>query len=119
MAELRISDLCGQPGGGYGWSWRAERELPREAEVEFDDPSDEGDEERVRWYLEDYAEFPADPVPALAREAEVPDRAAPLGCVRGRMCWVHVGKRRSTAAWPSQDWGSSCRLESGAMNCGS
>jgi len=82
MAELRISDLCGQPGGGYGWSWRAERELPREAEVEFDDPSDEGDEERVRWYLEDYAEFPADPVPALAREAEVPDRAAPLGCVR-------------------------------------
>ena len=26
--------------------------------------------ERVRWYLEDYAEFPADPAPALAREAE-------------------------------------------------
>ena len=26
--------------------------------------------ERVRWYLEDYAEFPADPAPAIAAEAE-------------------------------------------------
>jgi CHAT domain-containing protein len=51
-------------------SWREERGLPREAEAEFADPSDEGDGERVRWYLEDYAEFPADPAPKLAREAE-------------------------------------------------
>ena len=28
------------------------------------------DAERVRWYLEDYAEFPADPAPQLARDAE-------------------------------------------------
>jgi tetratricopeptide (TPR) repeat protein len=72
VAELRISDLSGQPGG---WrrvrvSWREERGLPREAEAEFADLSDDGDGERVRWYLEDYAEFPADPAPALAREAE-------------------------------------------------
>ena len=51
-------------------SWREERGLPREAEAVFADPSDAGDGERVRWYLEDYAEFPADPAPALAREAE-------------------------------------------------
>jgi tetratricopeptide (TPR) repeat protein len=72
VAELRISDLSGQPGGQrrVRVSWREERGLPREAEAEFADPSDEGDGERVRWYLEDYAEFPADPAPALAREAE-------------------------------------------------
>ena len=28
------------------------------------------DAEKVRWYLEDYAEFPADPAPQLARDAE-------------------------------------------------
>ncbi len=31
----------------------------------------EQDAEKVRWYLEDYAEFPADPGPRLARDAEV------------------------------------------------
>jgi hypothetical protein len=55
---------------------RAERALPQEAEAVFTDPSDDGDGERVRWYLEDYAEFPADPAPAIAREA------AGCGC-----CW--------------------------------
>jgi hypothetical protein len=30
----------------------------------------EVDAEKVRWYLEDYAEFPADPGPRLARDAE-------------------------------------------------
>ena len=28
------------------------------------------DGERIRWYLEDYAEFPADPAPVIARDAE-------------------------------------------------
>src|SRR5580700_5317354 len=72
VAELRISELSGQPAGQrrVRVSWREERGLPREAEAVFADPSDAGDGERVRWYLEDYAEFPADPAPALAREAE-------------------------------------------------
>jgi tetratricopeptide (TPR) repeat protein len=72
MAELRISDLSGQPGGQrrVRVAWREERGLPREAEAVFTDPSDDGEGERVRWYLEDYAEFPADPAPAIAREAE-------------------------------------------------
>ena len=42
----------------------------RVAVAEFAAPSDARDGERVRWYLEDYAEFPADPAPVIAREAE-------------------------------------------------
>jgi hypothetical protein len=30
----------------------------------------DADAEKIRWYLEDYAEFPADPAPRLARDAE-------------------------------------------------
>ena len=30
----------------------------------------DGDGERIRWYLEDYAEFPAHPAPEIARDAE-------------------------------------------------
>ncbi|HEV3294708.1 MAG TPA: CHAT domain-containing protein, partial [Streptosporangiaceae bacterium] len=72
MTELRISDLSGQPGGQrrVRVSWREDGELPREAEAVFADPSGEKDGEQVRWYLEDYAEFPAEPAPRLAREAE-------------------------------------------------
>jgi hypothetical protein len=42
----------------------------RAAVAEFGDPPEEGGGERVRWYLEEYAEFPADPAPALAAQAE-------------------------------------------------
>jgi tetratricopeptide (TPR) repeat protein len=38
--------------------------------AEFDGPLDGGGGERVRWYLEEYAEFSADPAPMIAREAE-------------------------------------------------
>ena len=70
MAELRISDLSGQASGQrrVRVSWRGEGALPREAEAVFSAPSSDG--ERVRWYLEDYAEFPADPAPAIARAVE-------------------------------------------------
>ena len=40
------------------------------AVAEFADLPDDGDGERIRWYLEDYAEFPADPAPVIARDAE-------------------------------------------------
>ena len=42
----------------------------RVAVAEFGEPDDDSDRERVRWYLEDYAEFPADPAPVIARAAE-------------------------------------------------
>ncbi|WP_433784642.1 CHAT domain-containing protein [Actinomycetospora sp. CA-101289] len=49
-------------------SWVGGAPLTHETEVEL--PVDEAESERVRWYLEDYAEFPADPAPAVARSAE-------------------------------------------------
>ena len=42
----------------------------RVAISEFVYQADYRDDEKIRWYLEDYAEFPFDPAPALAREAE-------------------------------------------------
>ena len=71
VAELRISDVPGGPAGRRRvevlWQDGAAR---RVAVAEFAAPSDVRDLERVRWYLEDYAEFPADPAPVIAREAE-------------------------------------------------
>ena len=42
----------------------------RVAVAEFGAVADGGDGERIRWYLEDYAEFPADPAPVIAAESE-------------------------------------------------
>ena len=72
VAELRISDVPAGLGSGrrVRVSWREEAALPREAEAVVSAPFGDRDGERVRWYLEDYAEFPADPAPAIAREAE-------------------------------------------------
>jgi tetratricopeptide (TPR) repeat protein len=72
VAELRISDVPAGPGGGrrVRVSWREEAALPREAEAVFTAPPDNQDGARVRWYMEDYAEFPSDPAPAIAQEAE-------------------------------------------------
>jgi tetratricopeptide (TPR) repeat protein len=71
VAELRISDIPGSAGQGrrveVTWQDGAAR---RVAVAEFGDPPDAGDGERIRWYLEDYAEFPAVPAPALAEAAE-------------------------------------------------
>lgn len=71
MAELRISDVPGVLGGRRRvevmWQDRAAR---RVAVAEFAAPSDAREGERFRWYLEDYAELPADPAPAIARTAE-------------------------------------------------
>src|SRR5579859_3032314 len=71
MAELRISDVAAGPGGQRRvevmWQDGAAR---RVAVAEFGEVPDDGDAERIRWYLEDYAEFPADPAPVIARAAE-------------------------------------------------
>jgi tetratricopeptide (TPR) repeat protein len=69
--ELRISDLPAGPGGvrrvEVMWQDGAAR---RVAVAEFADLPGGGDRERIRWYLEDYAEFPADPAPLIAADAE-------------------------------------------------
>jgi hypothetical protein len=51
-------------------AWRGEGAWLREASAVFAVPGDAGGGERIRWYLEDYAEFPAGPAPAFAAEAE-------------------------------------------------
>jgi tetratricopeptide (TPR) repeat protein len=72
MAELRINDIPGSAGQGrrVEVTWRDGRAAPRVAVAEFGAAPDAGDGERIRWYLEEYAEFPEDPAPALAAAAE-------------------------------------------------
>jgi tetratricopeptide (TPR) repeat protein len=72
MAELRISDMQESAGQGrrVEVTWRDGRAAPRVVVTEICEAPDAGDGEQIRWYLEDYAEFPADPAPALAVAAE-------------------------------------------------
>lgn len=51
-------------------SWQAPGVAPREATTEVSVRVDPGVAEKLRWYLEDYAEFPAAPAPAIAAETE-------------------------------------------------
>jgi hypothetical protein len=72
MAELRINDIPGSAGRArrVQVTWTDARAAPRVAVAQFGEAPDAGDGERIRWYLEDYAEFPEDPAPALAAAAE-------------------------------------------------
>ena len=72
VAKLRINDIPPSAGRGRRVEviWEDERTAPRVAVAEFGDAPDAGDGERIRWYLEEYAEFPADPAPVLAADAE-------------------------------------------------
>jgi hypothetical protein len=75
---LRVTDQ--RPGGGarrVRVRLEGARVVPREAVREFGWVAAADDAELVRWYLEDYAEFPADPAPNVARRAE--GRLADLG----------------------------------------
>jgi hypothetical protein len=72
LPELRISDILAGPGGQR----RAELtwtngQARRAAVVSLDGPgASDQDGELIRWYLEEYAEYPADPAPERARRAE-------------------------------------------------
>src|SRR5258708_7049088 len=72
MAGLRVQDISGSAGQPrrVQVTWTDARAAPRVAVAEFGAAPDAGDGERIRWYLEDYAEFPEDPAPALAAAAE-------------------------------------------------
>ena len=72
IPELRISDIPLTPSGPWRrveltWQDGTTRQIARS---EFAFETDYRDDEKIRWYLEDYAAFPADPAPAFAREAE-------------------------------------------------
>lgn len=71
MPELRISDILAGVGGGHRVEVTWQDGLARRVAVaEFARLGDEPDKELIRWYLEDYAEFPAVPAPAIAQDAE-------------------------------------------------
>lgn len=71
MPELRIRDVPGAPGQGRRVEVTWQDGLSRQVAVtEIDTQADRRDRELVRWYLEEYAEYPADPAPALAASAE-------------------------------------------------
>jgi hypothetical protein len=118
---LRISDL---PPGSSGLRrvevlWQ-EGDARRVAVAEFADLPEAGDGERIRWYLEDYAEFPADPAPVIAREAEArlaragaelfrqvfggPDAAGIWERARDRLSEVRVEVDADPGAGPGLAW---------------
>jgi hypothetical protein len=66
----------------------------RTAHTEFDFAEVPDDIERVRWYLEDYLEFPADPAPAVA--ARVERRLAEIGV---ELFEAVVGTRDGQRLW--------------------
>jgi tetratricopeptide (TPR) repeat protein len=121
VAELRISDIPAGPGGGrrVEVTWQEGR-ARRVAVAEFDPPADAGGGERVRWYLEDYAEFPADPAPVIAAEAEAqlagqgaelfarvfsdPDAAEIWGRARDRLAEVRVEVEADPGQGPGLAW---------------
>ena len=72
IPELRISDVAISPDGGrrrVEVTWH-DGPARRQAVSEFSYQADKESAERIRWYLEDYAEFPADPAPRLAADSE-------------------------------------------------
>ena len=69
MPVLRISDLALGDGRRVEVTWQ-EDAARQVAVATFTYQVADQDAERVRWYLEDYAEFPADPAPVLAEGAE-------------------------------------------------
>lgn len=135
MPVLRISDV--PVGGGRRveviWQDGAAR---RAAVSSFTYQADQGEAERVRWYLEDYAEFPADPAPRLAAAAETglartgaglfrdvfagPDGAVIWGLAQARLGEVRVEVDTDPAEAPGLPWellrdpGSDLTLATGA-----
>jgi tetratricopeptide (TPR) repeat protein len=70
MPVLRISDVPLDGGARrVELTWQ-DGQARRAAVSSFNYRADDREAERVRWYLEDYLEFPAYPAPAMAIEAE-------------------------------------------------
>ena len=120
MPVLRISDV---PLGGstrrveVTWQDGAAR---RAAVATFGYRADGREAEQVRWYLEDYPEFPADPAPVLAAAAETqlartgtelfrdvfagPDAAAIWGMAQAQLGQARVEVDTDPAEAPGLPW---------------
>ncbi len=70
MPVLRISDVPLEGGARRVEVTWQDGQARRTAVSSFAYRADDREAERVRWYLEDYLEFPAYPAPAVAIEAE-------------------------------------------------
>jgi tetratricopeptide (TPR) repeat protein len=70
MAELRITDIPERNGRHRVEIVWQDRAFRRTAVSSIVYEVANSDAETIRWYLEDYAEFPADPAPAIAAGAE-------------------------------------------------
>jgi hypothetical protein len=67
---LRIIDRVAGNRHEITVSWRRLESARREASTTLTYLVDRDDEERIRWYLENYLEYPADPAPRIAAVAE-------------------------------------------------
>jgi hypothetical protein len=89
LPALRINDVPAGPGGQrrveLTWTDGQSRRVAV-ADVPDQDSGDQ-DAELIRWYLEEYAEYPADPAPAVARDAE--DKLARAGAGLFRRVFAH------------------------------
>ena len=68
MPVLRISDVPLDGRRRVEVTWQ-DGLVPQKAVATFAYQAGDQDGEKVRWYLQDYAEFPANPAPALAASA--------------------------------------------------
>jgi tetratricopeptide (TPR) repeat protein len=77
-AVLRVSDVpLDADRRRVEVAWLRDDSAPRSAVSVDSFQVDRQDAEKIRWYLEDYPEFPADPAPVLAADAET--RLSELG----------------------------------------
>jgi tetratricopeptide (TPR) repeat protein len=85
LPELRISDAGAGPGGQrrVEVTWNDGRARRAAAASLHGLGADPADAELIRWYLEEYAEYPADPAPERARRAEAALAAAGAGLFDG------------------------------------
>jgi hypothetical protein len=77
MGILRLADRPIASGSQVDIEWKEAGAPPRVAQVELNAQIPKHDDEDLRWYLEDYLQYPADPAPAIA--ARVERRLANLG----------------------------------------
>ena len=105
MAVLRVVDRRVDDRRKVTVSWVDGSTLTHEIDVSL--PVDGVESEKVRWYLEDYAEFPAEPAPAIARDAEALLETA------GRELFERVfAGRGATRVWTqAQDGFADARVE--------
>ena len=108
MPVLHVNDISLDNGRHrVEVAWRQDGSAPRAAVSAFAYQVAEQDAEKIRWYLEDYPEFPADPAPALAADAEA--RLCELGTSLFRQ--VFTGQDAAAIWGQAQAQLSGVRLE--------